>query len=100
MGGSCQHESVRDLRFGYSIFVRSESSLLGSYGSTALEIQRVINLVANGKLKLLDSITERFPLEEVNQGLDRLRQKIRHSIRIVIEIFQSLPKPTENLIRA
>ena len=69
-----------------TVFVRSESSLLGSYGSAISEIQSVIDLVANGKLNLSESITERFPLEEVNKGLDHLHQKIGNPIRIVIEI--------------
>ena len=69
-----------------TMFVRTELSLLGSYGSTLLEIQRVIDLVASGKLKLSDSITERFPLEEVNQGLEHLHKKIGNPIRIVIQL--------------
>ena len=64
--------------------VRTELSLLGSYGSTTSEIQSVIDLVASGKLNLSDSITERFPLEEVNRGLDHLHKKIGNPIRIVI----------------
>jgi threonine dehydrogenase-like Zn-dependent dehydrogenase len=67
-------------------FVRAELSLLGSYGSTTAEIQGVINLVASGKLNLSDSITERFPLEEVNKALDHLHRKIGNPIRIVIEM--------------
>ena len=67
-------------------FVRNELSFLGSYGSTILEIQNVIGLVAGGKLDLSESITERFPLEEVNKGLDHLHKKIGNPIRIVIEI--------------
>ena len=66
--------------------VRTELSLLGSYGSTTSEIQSVINLVASGKLNLSESITERFPLEEVNRGLDHLHKKIGSPIRIVIEL--------------
>jgi 2-desacetyl-2-hydroxyethyl bacteriochlorophyllide A dehydrogenase len=66
-------------------FVRSELSLFGSYGSTTSEIQNVIDLVASGKLNLSESITERFPLEEVNKGLDHLHKKIGNPIRIVIE---------------
>jgi len=66
--------------------VRTELSFLGSYGSTTSEIQNVIDLVASGKLNLSDSITERFPLEEVNKGLDHLHKKIGNPIRIVIEI--------------
>lgn len=69
-----------------TVFVRSELSFLGSYGSTTLEIQSVIDLVASGKLNLSDSITERFPLEEVNKGLDHLHRKIGNPIRIVILI--------------
>jgi len=69
-----------------TMFVRSELTLLGSYGSTTLEIQNVVDLVASGKLNLSDSITERFPLEEVNKGLDHLHKKIGNPIRIVIEI--------------
>jgi threonine dehydrogenase-like Zn-dependent dehydrogenase len=69
-----------------TVFVRSELSLLGSYGSTTSEIQSVIDLVASGKLNLSDSITERFPLEEVNKGLDHLHKKIGNPIRIVIEL--------------
>ena len=67
-------------------FVRTELSFLGSYGSTTLEIQNVIDLVAGGNLDLSESITERFQLEEVNAGLERLHQKIGNPIRIVIEI--------------
>lgn len=69
-----------------TVFVRSELSLLGSYGSTTLEIQSVVDLVASGKLNLSNSITERFPLEEVNKGLDHLHKKIGNPIRIVIEL--------------
>lgn len=67
-------------------FVRSELSFLGSYGSATSEIQNVIDLIANGKLNLSESITERFPLEEVNKGFEHLYKKIGNPIRIVIEI--------------
>lgn len=67
-------------------FVRTELTLLGSYGSTTGEMQSLIDLVAAGKLTLSESITERFPLEEVNKALDHLHKKIGNPIRIVIEI--------------
>jgi 2-desacetyl-2-hydroxyethyl bacteriochlorophyllide A dehydrogenase len=69
-----------------TMFVRTELLLLGSYGSTTLEIQNVIDLVASGKLNLSESITETFPLKEVNRGLDHLHKKIGNPIRIVIEL--------------
>ncbi|MBM4305439.1 MAG: zinc-binding dehydrogenase [Deltaproteobacteria bacterium] len=66
--------------------VRSELSFLGSYGSTTLEIQNVVDLVASGKLNLSGSITGRYSLEEVNRGLEQLYKKIGNPIRIVIEM--------------
>jgi 2-desacetyl-2-hydroxyethyl bacteriochlorophyllide A dehydrogenase len=66
-------------------FVRTELSFLGSYGSAHREIQMVVDLVASGKLDLSNSITEKFPLEEVNQGLENLHKKTGNPIRIVIE---------------
>jgi 2-desacetyl-2-hydroxyethyl bacteriochlorophyllide A dehydrogenase len=66
--------------------VRSELSFLGSYGSTTFEIQKVVDLVSSGKLDLSDSITEKFPLEQVNQGLNHLHEKIGNPIRIVVEM--------------
>lgn len=67
-------------------FVRTELSVLGSYGSTTSEIQKVIGLIGSGKLSLSDSITERFALEEVNKALEHLCKKISNPIRIVIEM--------------
>ncbi len=69
-----------------TVFVRSELSFLGSYGSTTSEIQSVIDLAAGGKLNLSESITQRFSLDEVNKALDHLRRKIGNPIRIVIQM--------------
>jgi len=65
-------------------FVRTELSFLGSYGSTNLEIQNVVDLLASGKLDLSGSITERVSLEETKKGLEHLHQKIGNPIRIVV----------------
>jgi len=67
-----------------TVFVRSEVSLLGSYGSTQLEIRTLVDLLASGRLDLSESITERVSLEEVNKGLEHLHKKIGNPIRIVI----------------
>jgi len=56
------------------------------YARRPSEIQNVVDLVAGGKLDLSNSITERFPLEEVNRGLEYLHKNIGNPIRIVIEI--------------
>jgi len=46
----------------------------------------VIDLIGSGELDLSGLITERFPLEEVNKGLNHLYRKIENPIRFVIEL--------------
>ena len=65
-------------------FVRREISLLGSYAFTTREIAELIELVEAGRLDLSASISKRIPLEEINQGLEALHQKIDNPIRIVV----------------
>ena len=65
-------------------FVRRELTVLGSYAFTTREIEELIRMVQEGKLDLSASISKRIPLEEINQGLEDLHQKIGHSIRIVV----------------
>jgi len=65
-------------------FVRREISLLGSYAFTTREIVELIEWVKAGKLDLSASISKRIRLEEINQGLEALHQKIDDPIRIVV----------------
>ncbi len=65
-------------------FVRQEVALLGSYGFTVRETAELVGLVASGRLDIADSVSHTIPLDEVNQGLDRLHQKIGDPVRIVI----------------
>jgi alcohol dehydrogenase, propanol-preferring len=67
-----------------TVFVRKELSLIGSYAFTRQTIEQLVDLVANGKLALEASITHTFPLDQVNQGLNVLHEKIDNPIRVVI----------------
>ncbi len=67
-----------------AIFIRKQLSLLGSYGFTKQTIEKLVELVATGKLNVKESITHRFSLEEVNTALRYLNEKIENPIRIVI----------------
>lgn len=69
-----------------STLVRREISLMGSYAFTRPIIERLIDLVASGKLSLEESITHTFPLDEVNHALDVLQNKIDNPTRIVITL--------------
>ncbi|HLZ58405.1 MAG TPA: zinc-binding dehydrogenase [Ktedonosporobacter sp.] len=66
--------------------VRKEVSLMGSYAFTKQTIERLMDLVAAGKLALDGSITHTFPLDEVNHALDVLQKKIGNPTRIVITL--------------
>lgn len=67
-------------------FVRHQISLLGSYAFTKRNIEQLVNLVASGRLNLVESITHTFPLEEVNTALEYLHEKIENPIRVAVTI--------------
>ncbi|MFQ5918009.1 MAG: zinc-binding dehydrogenase [Candidatus Binatia bacterium] len=67
-----------------SVFVYGEYQLIGSFGSNIADVEKVIRLVASGRLDLSRSITAKLPLEEINTGLERLQKKIGNPIRIVV----------------
>jgi 2-desacetyl-2-hydroxyethyl bacteriochlorophyllide A dehydrogenase len=67
-----------------TIFVRTELSVIGSYGWDRVDIGSALDLIAAGKLDVSGSITERFGLDDINTALDHLLNKVGKPIRIVI----------------
>ncbi len=67
-----------------TLFSRSEFSFLGSYGFTKDDVLRIMNLTLARKLDLKSSITHTFLLDEINQALVCLRDRIGNPSRIVI----------------
>jgi threonine dehydrogenase-like Zn-dependent dehydrogenase len=65
-------------------FVRKQLRVLGSYGFTMRTIERVLELVDAGRLNIAGSITHTFALDEANEALATLLQKIGEPQRIVI----------------
>ncbi len=65
-------------------FARWEIALLGAYASSPWEARRVMALAGSGKLDLSRSVTHRFPLDQVNEAFDCLRDRSRNPIRIVL----------------
>lgn len=51
-----------------------EMEILGSLGCRAVDYPRVIELTRQGKIKLKELVTARFPLDEINAGFDTLRR--------------------------
>lgn len=67
-------------------FVRREIEIRGSYAFTVREIEEIIQLVARGRLDISSSVSKRISLDEVNYGLNALREKEGNPIRIVVMI--------------
>jgi 6-hydroxycyclohex-1-ene-1-carbonyl-CoA dehydrogenase len=51
-----------------------EMEIVGSLGCRAVDYPRVLSLVDQGKLKVAELVTARFPLDEINAGFDALRR--------------------------
>ncbi len=50
-----------------------EMEIVGSLGCRAVDYPRVIELARQGKIKVKELVTARFPLDDINEGLDVLR---------------------------
>ncbi len=60
----------------YSLDLHFEKIITGSHGGEAdpaKDIPRYANLYKNGMLKLDELITDRFPLEEINEAVARMK---------------------------
>jgi 2-desacetyl-2-hydroxyethyl bacteriochlorophyllide A dehydrogenase len=61
-----------------------ERAVLGHLGYRKEHLERVLDLVASGRLDLSASISGRLPLEAVNEGVERLRSKGASTVRLVL----------------
>jgi 6-hydroxycyclohex-1-ene-1-carbonyl-CoA dehydrogenase len=50
-----------------------ELEVVGSLGCRPVDYPRVIDLVRQGRIRVAELVTHRFPLEAINEGLDTLR---------------------------
>ena len=67
-----------------ALFAWREYAVLGSFGSTRSDLERVIELVQSGQLDLGRSISARLPLREANKALEMLESKEGDPVRLVI----------------
>jgi len=59
-----------------------ELEIVGSLGCRPVDYPRVIEMVRQGRIKLTELVTHRFPLNEIEQALDTLRSGA--AIRVVV----------------
>lgn len=67
-----------------TVFVRKQLQLLGSYGGTLRTLQRVLRLVASGRLNLSQSITHTFALDDADEALRTLHEKTGDPQRVIV----------------
>jgi Zn-dependent alcohol dehydrogenase len=51
-----------------------EVTVLGSLGCRPVDYPPLIRMVADGRLKVKELVTHRFPLERINEAFDLLRR--------------------------
>jgi threonine dehydrogenase-like Zn-dependent dehydrogenase len=59
-------------------------SLLGHLGYGKRDLEDVLALIASGRLDLSASISDRLPLDRINEGIDRLRRKDEATVRLIL----------------
>jgi L-iditol 2-dehydrogenase len=62
-----------------------EVNIISSRALTAADMQPAIDLVATGKIKVSDLITETYPLKQVGEAFERYEQNPESILRILIE---------------
>lgn len=67
-----------------TVFVRRQLQLLGSYGGTLATLQRVLQLLAGGRLDLSGSITHTFALADADAALRTLHERSGDPQRVVV----------------
>lgn len=66
-------------------FVGREFSVIGSFGMDKRDIEDLLALVARGRLDLSRSVTQVYPLSDINKALSRLASKESGVVRLVVE---------------
>jgi 2-desacetyl-2-hydroxyethyl bacteriochlorophyllide A dehydrogenase len=78
-------QSMQPLTAGpIMLFSYLERAVLGHLGYRKEHLERVLDLVASGRLDLTASVSGRLPLEAVNEGVERLTSKPATTVRLVV----------------
>jgi len=70
----------------YSSIIGKETEIIGVNDHLKSEMIQLIQLVESGDLNLADSITHKFPLEDVNEAMDVLENQVGNPIRVVLQV--------------
>ena len=66
-------------------FTYMRTQIMGHYGSEAHHVRELIEFASAGRLDLSHSVSQVLPLEQADQALDTLANKVGNPIRIVLK---------------
>jgi len=67
-----------------SSFIHFQHKILGHYGYQPPHVEQLVRLVGTGRVDISESISAHFPLEEAEEAVRQLRDKVDDPIRLVL----------------
>ncbi|MBP1933277.1 alcohol dehydrogenase catalytic domain-containing protein [Ammoniphilus resinae] len=67
-------------------FFKEEVQLSGSYGYLRSDLEKVLELVSNGKLDVKKSVSHQVELQSINEGFQIAQDPLIHSLRVVVSL--------------
>ena len=74
-----------ELQIEQDVFVRKDLTMIGSVSYTSSAWRQTMALVASGRLRLDDLVSQRFPLERFEEAFALLEDPQAHNIKVVLE---------------
>lgn len=69
-------------------FVGNELSLVASLGFHRADLEMIISKVAAGELDVRSSISQIFPLEQINEALEQLAERKGNLVRLIVRVSE------------
>ena len=76
--------SEKDVNFNAGRIMFREMEIIGTLGCPPYVYPKLIELIRQGKLKLKEVVTHKFPLEKINDAFDLLRSHDENLIRAIV----------------
>lgn len=76
--------STEDIKLSAAKIMYFEMEVRGSLGCRPVDYPRIIDLCRLGKIKVKELVTQKFPLEKINDALDLLRSHDEDALRSIV----------------
>jgi threonine dehydrogenase-like Zn-dependent dehydrogenase len=76
--------SAEDIKLSAAKIMYFEMEIRGSLGCRPVDYPKLIELCRIGKIKVKDLVTQKFPLEKINEAFDLLRKHDENALRSIV----------------